>query len=222
MKSVKKSLRKFVFQRIRVNSRSRYPQSSAVSNYPWKSAFTGLIQVYTGDGKGKTTAAVGQVIRALGQGLRVCFIQFFKDPKTFTYGEQKIFYSLSRKGILRDLPGIDLYTFAPQHPHFFKKIKKEETRKQLKEGLNFIHKIFREKDYDLLVLDELIIALRDKYLETNKLIKLLKQKPKNMEIILTGRGAPKKLLTFVDLVTEMKKIKHPYDKGVKVRKGIEY
>lgn len=248
MKHKKSSLspRKSASKKICGNLRSLYPQKfapkkirgnpdvnlrkSASSSYLRQSAVqkicgnprVGLIQVYTGDGKGKTTAAVGQVIRALGQGLKVCFIQFFKNPNTFSYGEQRIFHSLPCTKMVRGLPRINFYNFVPQHPYFFKKIKKVEIEKQLQEGLNFIRKILRENDYDLLVLDELIIALRDKYLKTEELIKLLKQKPKNMEIILTGRGAPKKLIKFADLVTEMKKVKHPYDKGGKARKGIEY
>jgi cob(I)alamin adenosyltransferase len=191
-------------QKIRVNSR------------------LGLIQIYTGDGKGKTTTAVGQAVRALGQGLKVCFIQFFKDPKTFSYGEQKIFHSLPRTILVRGLPQIDFHTFAPRHPHFFKKISPKEIRKNLEEGLNFIKKIFQENRHNLLILDEIIIALRDKFISPDELIRILRKKPKDMEIILTGRGTPKKLINFADLVTEMKKIKHPYDKGVKARKGIEY
>jgi len=212
-KLAKKNSCKFAPQKIRVNSHSRYLRTSALSCSPRKSAFTGLIQVYTGDGKGKTTAAIGQAIRALGEGLKVCFIQFFKEPKIFPYGERRV---------LHYLPEVDFYSFAPKHPHFFKKINSEEVKKNLQEGLSFIKKILQEKQYNLLILDELIIALRDKFLSTEELIHLLSKKPKNMEIILTGRGAPKKLIDFADLVTEMKKIKHPYDKGIKGRKGIEY
>jgi len=177
-----------------------------------ESAFTGLIHIYTGDGKGKTTAALGLALRALGQGLKVCFIQFFKGT-AFTYGEKKI---------LVHLPGVDVYSFAPKHPHFYPKVKTDEVRKDCQEGLNFIKKIFQEKQYDLLVLDELIIALRDGYLTLKEVMHLLRRKPKNMEVILTGRGAPKELIKFADLVTEMRKIKHPYDKGIKERKGIDY
>jgi cob(I)alamin adenosyltransferase len=172
----------------------------------------GLIQVYTGDGKGKTTAAVGMAVRAIGQGLKIIFIQFFKDPKRFGYGETKV---------LKKLPHCQVFNFAPKHPHFFR-VSPEEIKKELNIGMKLIEEIFIKKNCDLLILDEIIIALRDSFLKEEELLKLLKKKPNNMEVILTGRGAPKRLIESADLVSEVKKIKHPYDRGMKGRKGIEF
>lgn len=171
----------------------------------------GLIQIYTGEGKGKTTAAVGQVVRALGHGLRICYVSFFKDPGKWGYGEI---------GMLRKW-GVDIYHFANKHPHFYKKIKKEEVRKECLKALGFITEIFK-KDYDLIVLDEINIALRDGFLKEDEILSLLNKKPKSLEIILTGRGATPQLIKTASLVTEMKKIKHPLDKKIMARKGIEY
>lgn len=173
----------------------------------------GLIQVYTGNGKGKTTAAVGAAIRALGQGLRVCFIQFFKPGENFSYGEQKI---------LSKFKNLKLHYFTSDHPYFEKKISRSEIRKQCLEGLEFIKRIFKENNFDLVILDELNIALRDGFLKWEEVLSVLKSKPKNLEVIITGRGAPPGLIDYADLVTEMKPLKHPYYSDIKGRRGIEY
>lgn len=171
----------------------------------------GLIQIYTGDGKGKTTAAAGQAIRAVGSGLKVCYISFFKNPKRWGYGEI---------GIIKKL-GIDVFHFAPDHPHFNKDADPRKISKQCLQGIDFIEKIFEGKKYDLVILDEIIITVRDGFIKEDVLLKMLKKKPPKMEVVLTGRGAAKALVNTADLVTEMKKVKHPYDKGIKGRKGIE-
>ncbi|MDO8735386.1 MAG: cob(I)yrinic acid a,c-diamide adenosyltransferase [Elusimicrobiota bacterium] len=170
-----------------------------------------MIQIYTGNGKGKTTAAVGLGIRALGHKMNVCIIQFFKG-KNF-YGEQKILSKLKK---------IKLYSFAPKHPYCYKNAEIEKIKTDCKNALNLIEKIFKEKKYDLLILDELNIAIRDKFIDVEKIAKLLKNRPEKMEIIITGRGAHKKILKYADLITNMRLIKHPYYKGIKSRKGIEY
>ena len=184
----------------------------------------GLIQIYTGNGKGKTTAAVGQAVRALGHNLKICWISFFKDPEKWGYGEI---------GMLKKW-GVDVFHFALQHPCFcnppsspFNKgglrgiILQKKVRQECPKALGFITEIFK-KDYDLLILDEINIALRDGFLKEDELLSLLKEKPKSLEVILTGRGATPKLIKMASLVTEMKKIKHPFDKRIKSRKGIEY
>ena len=172
----------------------------------------GLIHIYTGDGKGKTTAALGQAIRALGHGFRVCLIYFHKNPEKFRSGELEI---------LRGL-GVDIYGFAECHPYFDKDVTFDQIRAGCLEGIAFVAKIFAENNYDLLILDEISISLRDGFLKEGEVMALLEKKPSKLELILTGRGAPKKLLEKADLITEMKKIKHPYDKGIKGRRGIEY
>ncbi len=172
----------------------------------------GLIQVYTGDGKGKTTAAVGLAIRARGHGLRVCYISFHKDPKKWGYSEHTVLKKV----------GIDVFSFARKHPCCNEKTNIENMRRNCLKGLDFIKGIYRRKKYDLLILDEINISLRDGFLKTEEIIPLLKVRPAGLEVVLTGRGAPRKLIKLADLVSRIQKIKHPYERGVKRREGIEY
>jgi cob(I)alamin adenosyltransferase len=172
----------------------------------------GFIQVYTGDGKGKTTAAIGQIIRALGHNLKACYISFHKDADRWGYGELKILKNL----------GVDTFSFANEHPHFCKKVSARKLRNECKKAVKFIKiKIFKAS-YDILVLDEINIALRDGYMKEKEVEKLLKDKPKSLNIILTGRGAPDRMLKKADLVSEMKKVKHPFDRRIKSRMGVEF
>ncbi|MCM8819935.1 MAG: cob(I)yrinic acid a,c-diamide adenosyltransferase [Candidatus Omnitrophica bacterium] len=172
----------------------------------------GLIQIYTGDGKGKTTSAVGLAIRARGHNLKVCYIYFHKDSDRFGYGELKCLKKL----------GVDIFGFAKSHPHFCKKTKISEISDECHRGLEFIEKIFKEKKYDVVIVDEIFISLRDGFISEEELIELLEKKPKNLELILTGRGATQKIIDKADLVSQIQKIKHPYDLGIKSRKGIEF
>ncbi len=178
-----------------------------------KKIIQGLIQVYTGNGKGKTTAAVGSAIRALGQGLRVCFVQLFKNDKKFSYGEQKIFSQLKN---------LEFHCFSPHHPQLEKMVDDAKIHQECQQGMEFIKGIFVQDNFELLIIDELNIALRDGFLKPEEVIDLLKSKPKEMEVIITGRGAPKELIEYADLVTEMVLVKHPYDEGTPCRRGIEY
>jgi len=171
----------------------------------------GFIQVYTGDGKGKTTASVGQAIRARGHNFKVCFVYFFKNPKAVPYGELKVL-----KGL-----GIETVGFVPHHPHFNKNIPAERIREECLEALEAVKEIF-QKGYDMLILDEILIALRDGFLKEGEILELLATKPQSLEIVLTGRGATRKIIERADLVTEMKKIKHPFSRGIKGKEGIEH
>lgn len=172
----------------------------------------GLIQIYTGNGKGKTTAAVGLSIRAISHGLNVCYIFFHKDPDSWEYGELRI---------LKEL-GVEVYGFAKKHPYFSGVINEGEIRKECLKALDFIKEISRQNKYDVLILDEINISLRDGFLKEEEVIEILNSKPEKLEIVLTGRGCPEKLIEKADLVSEIKKIKHPFDKGLLGRKGIEY
>lgn len=172
----------------------------------------GLVQVYIGEGKGKTTASIGQAIRALGHNFKVCLVSFFKNPSDFEYGEVKI---------LKDL-GVKIYNFAPKHPHFYKDISFKEVRKECLKGLEFIKNIFKKQPFDMLILDEINIALRDGYLKQEEVMGLLHQKPEGLELILTGRGATKEVIARADLVSEIRKVRHPLERGIEKRKGIEY
>lgn len=172
----------------------------------------GLIHIYTGDGKGKTTASVGQAVRAVGHQWKVCFVYFFKNPDDYGYGELEVLENL----------GVRVSGFAQKHPHFYKDISPDEMRRQSLEGVDFIRKLFKENTCNLLIIDEINIAVRDKYLKEEELLDLLDEKPPEMELILTGRGATERVIEKADLVTSMTKIKHHFDQGIESREGIEY
>lgn len=172
----------------------------------------GLVQIYTGDGKGKTTAAVGLSIRARSYNLKVCFIFFHKDPDNWGYGELKI---------MKDL-GIDVFGFAKKHPFFYKDINEEDIHNECLKGLEFIKNIYKNSNYDLLILDEINISLRDGYLKEEDLLEIIDLKPESLELVLTGRGATKNLIERADIVSEIKEIKHPFYKGILGRKGFDY
>ena len=171
-----------------------------------------MIHIYTGNGKGKTTAAIGQVIRAAGRGLRVAWIQYCKDITKEPSGEVSV---LKKNGVV-------MYEFAPKIPLFNPEVRIKDIKNDCERSRRLMINIFKKHSYDLVVLDELNIALSNKFLKENKIISLLKQKPPSMHIIITGRGKHKNLIKMADLVTEMKEIKHPYNKGIHAEKGIEY
>ena len=175
-----------------------------------------LIHIYTGDGKGKTTAAIGLAIRFLGHNFKVCFITFFKTPQKYGYGEFKA---------LKKFQNVKLYHFAKTCPYFDKDYPIEKIKQELKEAIVSIkNEIFKE-NFDLVVLDEILVCVREKVLEVDELIDLIESRPQNTELVLTGQANKaiiKKLESYVDYISEIKKVKHPYDLGVKRRKGVEY
>jgi cob(I)alamin adenosyltransferase len=172
----------------------------------------GLIQVYTGDGKGKTTAALGLAIRAKGHGLKVAYIYFHKDPKRWGYGEHRILKKI----------GVDTFGFANRHPHFYKKLNPGKIRKECLKGLKFVESIYKKKKYNIIILDEINISLRDGFLKKEELLHIMKTKPQSLELVLTGRGAIEEVIQKADLVSKVEKVKHPYDSGMRRRIGIEY
>ncbi|MCX8082243.1 MAG: cob(I)yrinic acid a,c-diamide adenosyltransferase [bacterium] len=172
----------------------------------------GLVQIYTGEGKGKTTAAVGLALRAAGAGLKVGFFQFFKKPIS---GEITS---------LRNIKNIAIYHPVPYHPAF-KYISSTELDRQ-KRNFRRIWKekvidTIKKKNYDVIVLDEILIAIRDGFLDEKELILFIDERRSNTEIVLTGRYITDGLIDKADIITEMKKIKHPFPE-IKARKGIEY
>jgi len=170
----------------------------------------GLVQIFTGDGKGKTSAALGIVLRALGHGLRVYFVFFMKGD--YPYGE---------RNILSQLPNVTMASFGSDKFINPADIKPEEIE-QARQALAAAREAMLSGNYDLVVLDEVNLAAAWKLVELNKVIQLVKDKPQNVELILTGRQTDTELIKLADLVTEMVKIKHPYDEGVRARKGIDY
>ncbi|MBA7606183.1 Corrinoid adenosyltransferase [subsurface metagenome] len=169
-----------------------------------------MVQVFTGNGKGKTSAALGTVLRALGHGLKV-FIVFFMKGK-YPYGE---FSTLSK------LPNVDVASFGLRCLTDRANINPEEIE-QAKLAMSAAREAMLSGNYDLVILDEVNVAANYKLIELDEVVRLIGDKPRNVELILTGRYADARLIELADLVTEMVKIKHPYDKGVKARKGIEY
>ena len=170
----------------------------------------GLIQVFTGNGKGKTTAALGAILRAAGHNLKV-FVVFFMKGK-YPYGE---FSSLPR------LPNVEIASFGlrclidPNH------VNPEEIA-QAELALKTARQAMLSGQYDMVVLDEVNVAVYFKLIRLEDVIQLIEAKPPAVELILTGRYAEASVIERADLVTEMVKIKHPYDRGIKARKGIEY
>ncbi len=171
-----------------------------------------MIQLYTGNGKGKTTAAIGQAIRAAGAGMKVAFYQFLKAGK----------FPVSEEKILNLIANIDFIRFNQASPLFDPKVRPEELAEQVEMDLTLIESDIKSNGYDMIVLDELTHLINLGVVEEKKIIKLLKSAPKKLEIIITGRNASKGLLKLAGLVTEMKEVKHPFKKGVKARKGIEF
>ncbi len=169
-----------------------------------------FIQIYTGNGKGKTTAALGQAIRAAGNGLRTFIIMFMKDYK---YGELKCLKKLS-DWIAVEQYGNDGFVIRKQPPD-------DKDRTLARRALNQARKVIASRQYDIVVLDEICVAAHFGLLSSNDVIPLLDEKPDEVELILTGRYCPDEWLKKADLVTEMKEIKHYYQKGVLARRGFE-
>lgn len=201
----------------------------------------GLVHVYTGDGKGKTTAAMGLATRAVGQGFKVFIIQYMKggaytgefiSAKNFL---PNISFMQYGRPCIKEKKQLKLMGIEDGYTYF------DNIREDIKCGscrycfLNdkvqgdFVNRgflktkeIIEADEHDLVVLDEINVAMDLGFLDVNKVVELIKNKPKGMELILTGRGAPKEIIQVSNLVTEMKMIKHYYEEGVGARRGIEY
>lgn len=172
----------------------------------------GLIHIYTGDGKGKTSAALGAAMRAAGNGLKVCWICFHKEPSRQEYGEFRILKKIK----------VPMYSFAHQHPLMDKKYSRKEAEREIKEGIKTVRQLFLKKIFDMIIMDEIIVSVSHELLSERELLSFLKDKPVSLELLLTGRGASRHLVMVADYVSCIEKIKHPYDRGVKARQGIEY
>ena len=169
----------------------------------------GRIIIHTGDGKGKTTAALGTVFRALGHGQKVCVIQFIKGQGK--YGER----ILAEK-----LENLDWHICGKGF--VFKKENVEEDRKIAEEGFRLTAEIIASDRYDLVVLDELTYLPALDFLAAEKIVETLRSKPERLNIIITGRKAPPELVEIADTVSEVGVVKHAYQQGIKAQKGIEF
>ena len=170
----------------------------------------GLVQVYTGDGKGKTSAAFGLALRAVGRGLKVYVIQFIKGG--FDYGELYVVERLPNFRLKSFGRGKFVTDFPPT----------EDDVKLAKEAFELAMEVINGGEYDVVILDEINVALHLKLIETEEVVDLIGHKPEHVELVLTGRYAPSEVVELADLVTEMKEVKHPFTRGVSPRKGIDY
>ena len=195
----------------------------------------GLVQVITGDGKGKTTSTLGLALRAIGQGFRVYMIQFLKSGDTgelfsvkkylpnmtiIQFGmealteKQKKMFEYDGQGELKPVgPKTGKYYYFPSDDK-----EREPSRRALEHAKNIIN----SGEFDLVILDEINCSLQKKLISAEEVIKMLDEKPKHVEVVLSGRDAPKELLDRADYVNEIKGVKHPFDRGILARRGIEY
>ena len=173
----------------------------------------GLVQIYTGDGKGKTTAAIGLAIRAAGRGQRAVIVQFLKEGQRGT-GEAA--------GINRAMLPIVLKQFGEDLLGEVTDTKRARVAGRVAEGFAYAKKSLEKNRVDVLILDEVSHVITQGLVTEMAVVELVKGKPADVELVLTGRDMPAALIELADLVTEMKNVKHPYDVGVAARPGIEY
>ncbi len=196
----------------------------------------GLVHVYTGTGKGKTTSSLGLALRAVGHNLKACMIQFMKSGDTgelfaiekyvpniriIQCGKEALeekqlkifgFEDEKEKHHENKLTEDEVYVFLPD----------EEEKEACRRGLELARRIVNSGEVDLVILDEINCVLDKKLIDIKEILDLIEKKPKHVELIFTGRGAPQELIDVADYVSEIRRIKHPYDKGILARKGIEY
>lgn len=175
----------------------------------------GYIQVYTGNGKGKTTASLGLAMRALGRSWKVLIIMFTKGGND--YGELNSFRNLSQEisdNLTIIQAGMDRIVYEGN--------KSKEDATEISKGWEIAKKAIKNDEYNLIILDEANIAIDLGFIDIKEVIEVLKNKPQEMEIVLTGRNAKKEIVDIAHLVSEIKPIKHYWDTGVVARKGIEY
>lgn len=193
-------------------------------------SFKGYVQVYTGDGKGKTTAAIGLAVRALGAGKKVLFLQFMKAQ---SYSEHRILPAISPNLTLAtvgkpffiikegSLPEAELAKWREKAVIFPPGRPPKEYVELIKQGMALARAAVAGSEYELVVLDELVVALAFGLVTWDEVKSLIEQKSDGVELVLTGRGATPELIEMADLVTEMREVKHYYTKGVEARPGIE-
>ncbi len=170
----------------------------------------GLVQVYTGNGKGKTTTALGLGFRASGRGLNVIMLQFLKPDGG--YGE----HMAAKK--------LENFTIVPMGADHMcgQEVPREVDEELTRKGLEKAREVLESGEYDLVILDEVNNSMKFGLIDPKGLIAMLEKRAPHTEVVLTGRGVPQEIVDYADLVTEMKLVKHPFDRGIGARKGIEY
>jgi cob(I)alamin adenosyltransferase len=188
------------------------------SGWPYNAAMLekGLVQIYTGDGKGKTTAAFGLALRAAGRGNKVLIYQFLKPP-SLDIGER---VALQSGGVQIKVELLDMPWDLSRSFHDEKAVARMQTA--IEDALDKIARTAEQAVYDVLILDEIVFCLSKGLAKLGDIRRIIDGRDPRVEVILTGRGATKELIECADLVTEMKNIKHPFDKGLPARRGIDY
>ena len=176
----------------------------------------GLVQIYTGDGKGKTTAAFGLALRAAGQGNKVLIYQFLKPP-SLDIGER---FALQLGAVRIRVEALDVEWDMAKSFEDTKQV--AQAKAAISEALERIAQTAEKRFYDLIILDEIVFCLSKGLAKLEDIKSIIDKRDPAVEIVLTGRDATKELIALADLVTEMKKIKHPFDKGISARRGIEF
>lgn len=190
-------------------NKTKPTQAPRTHQKPKRRPDKGLVMIYTGDGKGKTTAAIGMAVRALGYGMRVAIIQFIKGPwpsgeESFLKKSKRCYFHKTGKGFTWDTKSI------------------EQDKQTAQKGWKLARKYLLDSKKHLVILDEINCCLEYGFLDLKEILKVLKAKPKMKHVLFTGRGAPTKLIKLADLVTEMKCVTHPYDQGIWAQKGIDF
>lgn len=170
----------------------------------------GLIVVNTGDGKGKTTAALGVALRAVGYGFKVSMIQFIKGA--WKPGEVRVAPRLA--------PNFEIIPMGLGFTWLSKDL--ERDKKKAQEGWRLAKEKINSGNYNIVILDEITHAINHSFVELSDVVRTLRNKDEMLHVIVTGRDAPQEIIEMADLVTEMKLIKHPYEKGVAAQKGVEF
>lgn len=182
-----------------------------------ESDFKGLVQVFTGDGKGKTTAALGTAIRAIAKGWKVAFVYFDKGGSHYSEREFLVsHFSYLASVFPTGLDRIDAQTGK------FRFGVTDEDRKEAERGLKIVEDLFQKGEHRVIVLDELNSTVDLGMLDLERVISVLKTKPSNVELILTGRNCPDEIKELADLVSEVKMVKHYFYQGVQAREGLDF
>ena len=176
----------------------------------------GLVQIYTGDGKGKTTAAFGLALRAAGQGDKVLIYQFLKPP-SLDIGER---FALQLGAVRIRVEALDVEWDMVKSFEDPQQVSKTQTA--ISDALERLAETGEKRFYDVLILDEIVFCLSKGLAKLQDVKNVIDRRDRRVEVVLTGRGATKDLLAMADLVTEMKSVKHPFDKGDSARRGIEF
>jgi cob(I)alamin adenosyltransferase len=173
---------------------------------------SGLVSVYTGSGRGKTTAALGLALRVLGWGGRVCVVQFIKG------------YPEIGEACFADTFGdrFELRQFATDATPSIREDDVLQRRAAAEDALGYAELAVAGGKYDLVILDEINNALHYRLISPSRVLKLIQTKPEHVELVLTGREAPAEIIEAADYVTEMKQVKHPFEKGISARRGVDY